>query len=111
MPVEEAQAAVTQYLRKDWKEPAATVSLVQIGGLHQVAGGHLVGPDGTITRGSYGSVLVIRCHCRRTGRRRVFVGAMRVACVNVENTKSEARNSMVPEPRKSSNSRPAHGTQ
>ncbi len=59
MTVEEAQAAVTQYLRKDWREPAVTVSLVQIAGLQQVAGDHLVGPDGTITLGSYGSVSVV----------------------------------------------------
>jgi polysaccharide biosynthesis/export protein len=59
MTADEARAAVTQYLSKDWKEPKVTISLVQIAGLQQIAGDHLVGPDGMIALGSYGSVPVV----------------------------------------------------
>jgi protein involved in polysaccharide export with SLBB domain len=59
MSVEEASAAITRYLQKDWKSPVVTLSLVQIAGMQQVAGEHSVRPDGTIFLGTYGSVSVV----------------------------------------------------
>jgi polysaccharide export outer membrane protein len=41
------------------REPVVSVSLVEMSGRQQIAGQHLVGPDGTVTLGSYGSVPVV----------------------------------------------------
>jgi len=46
-------------LAKQVREPIVNVSLVEMAGKQQIAGQHLVGPDGTVTLGSYGSVPVI----------------------------------------------------
>jgi polysaccharide export outer membrane protein len=59
MTVEQAQAAILTALMAQTKEPVVTVSLVEMSGKQQIAGQHLVGPDGTVTLGSYGSVSVV----------------------------------------------------
>lgn len=59
MTVEQAQKAIDEHLRQILSEPFVTVSLSQIAGMQQITGEHLVGPDGTITLGTYGSVSVV----------------------------------------------------
>jgi polysaccharide export outer membrane protein len=57
--VEEAQHAVEEHLTRFLKEPKALVNIAELSGRQQITGEHLVGPDGTVTLGSYGSVLVV----------------------------------------------------
>jgi len=59
MTTEQAHAEITRQLEQLLREPHVSVSLLQISGLQQIAGEHLVGPDGTVTLGSYGSVSVV----------------------------------------------------
>jgi polysaccharide export outer membrane protein len=59
MTVEDAQRAVEAHLRNYLKEPGVSVTLLDIAAKQQIAGEHLVGPDGTVTLGSYGSVPVV----------------------------------------------------
>lgn len=56
---EEAQVEIQQILAQHVKEPSVSVSLVEMAGKQQIAGEHLVGPDGNVTLGSYGSVNVV----------------------------------------------------
>ena len=58
LTVEEAEKAVREHLRRFINDPIVTVSLVEIAGKQQIAGQHLVGPDGTVTLGMYGNVRV-----------------------------------------------------
>lgn len=57
--LDEARTAIQTHLEKQLKPDAVTVSLVQIAGQQQIAGEHLVKPDGTVTLGIYGSVPVV----------------------------------------------------
>jgi protein involved in polysaccharide export with SLBB domain len=59
LTLEEAQYNIREYLRQFIRDPIVTVSLVEIAGKQQIAGQHLVGPDGTVTLGIYGSVRVV----------------------------------------------------
>ena len=60
MTMQVAQATIKQYLEKQYlNEANVSVSLVETAGKQQISGQHLVGPDGTITLGSYGSVPVV----------------------------------------------------
>ena len=59
MTAEEAKTAILTALAIHIKEPVVSVSLVEMAGKQQIAGQHLVGPDGMITLGSYGSVSVV----------------------------------------------------
>jgi len=59
MTVAEAQTAIDKKLRETLEQPEVSVSLVQIAGLQQIAGEHLVKPDGTVLLGTYGSVRVV----------------------------------------------------
>lgn len=60
MRTEDAQAAIQEYLVKNHlKEASVSVSLIEMAGKQQIAGQHLVGPDGQITLGSYGSIPVV----------------------------------------------------
>lgn len=60
MRIEDAQAAIQGYLTQNHlKEASVSVSLLEMAGKQQIAGQHLVGPDGSITLGSYGSVPVV----------------------------------------------------
>jgi len=59
MTVDEAHRAIEQHLRGFLKEVTLALSLADIAAKQQIAGPHLVGPDGTVTLGSYGSVMVV----------------------------------------------------
>ena len=59
LTVEEAENAIREHLRRFVNDPIVTVSLAEIAGKQQIAGQHLVGPDGTVTLGIYGSVRVV----------------------------------------------------
>jgi len=57
--VDDARIAVEEHLKTFLTKPQVTVSLLQLSGSQQITGEHLVGPDGTVTLGSYGSVSVV----------------------------------------------------
>jgi polysaccharide export outer membrane protein len=59
MTVEQAKAAIESHLRSYLREPAVSVSLVNVAAMQQIFGEHLVGPDGTVNLGTYGSVPVV----------------------------------------------------
>jgi len=59
MTVDEARQAIDQHLRDYLKNPRVTLSLAEMSGKQQIAGEHLVAPDGTVTLGSYGSVSLV----------------------------------------------------
>lgn len=59
LTVDRAQFAITEYVRKVVKADfSVSVTLVQMRGMQNVRGEHLVRPDGTISLGMYGSVYV-----------------------------------------------------
>lgn len=55
---EEARTAVEQHLLQFLREPTVTLRLLQTLGVQQIAGIHLVTPDGDVNLGTYGSVPV-----------------------------------------------------
>jgi polysaccharide export outer membrane protein len=59
MNVEEAQEALEKHISQYVNDPVVSISLTSIGTGEQIAGEHLVGPDGRITLGTYGSVKVV----------------------------------------------------
>ncbi len=63
LTLQQAQAEIDEFLLSralvKLLKPQANVSLVEISGKQQIAGQHLVGLDGTVTLGSYGSVSVV----------------------------------------------------
>jgi polysaccharide biosynthesis/export protein len=59
MTVEEAQAGISRYLERLLNQPIVSVALSDVGARQQISGQHLVGPDGTVTLGMYGSVSVV----------------------------------------------------
>ncbi len=59
LTVKEAEGAVSNYLRSRLAAPFVAISLIQTAGKQAIAGEHLVGPDGTVRLGSYGSVSVV----------------------------------------------------
>ncbi len=59
MTVDGARVAIENRLREPLKEPVVSVTLAEMAANQQIAGPHLVGPDGTVTLGSYGSVPVV----------------------------------------------------
>ena len=59
LTVDEAEAAINKHLLTYLKEPVVSVTLADTAAKQQIAGQHLVGPDGTVTMGSYGSVPVV----------------------------------------------------
>jgi len=59
LTVEEAATAIETRLRQSLTAPVVWVSLADIAAKQQIAGQHLVGPDGTVTLGTYGSVQVV----------------------------------------------------
>jgi len=59
LAVEQAEAAICEHLRQFVKEPVVTASLADMATKQQIAGQHLVGPDGTVILGSYGNVRVV----------------------------------------------------
>jgi polysaccharide export outer membrane protein len=59
LTLEEAADAIVRQLRQvGFGDPQVSVSLLQMSGQQQIAGEHLVGPDGTINLGIYGRVQV-----------------------------------------------------
>jgi protein involved in polysaccharide export with SLBB domain len=59
LTLEEAQVVIQRHLGQFFVNPRITASIVEIGAQQQIAGEHLVAPDGTVTLGSYGSVQVV----------------------------------------------------
>ena len=59
MTVEQAKKAIEVHLRDYLREAVVSVNLAQMAAQQQIAGEHLVGPDGTVTLGTYGSVSVV----------------------------------------------------
>lgn len=58
LSLDEAQEAIAKQLSRIIPSPQVSVSLLQASGVQQVAGEHLIGPDGFINLGIYGSVYV-----------------------------------------------------
>lgn len=58
LTTDEAADAINRQLRKGLGASNVSVSLLQSNGQQQIAGEHLVGPDGTINLGIYGSVYI-----------------------------------------------------
>ena len=58
LSLDEAQDAVFRHLKRVLREPQVSLTLAQAAGQQQIAGEHLVGPDGTVNLGTYGSVPV-----------------------------------------------------
>ena len=68
LSLEEATEAVTKHLRRMLKDPQVSLTLNESGGQQQIAGEHLVGPDGTINLGTYGQVYVAGMTIQRSQR-------------------------------------------
>jgi polysaccharide export outer membrane protein len=58
LSLDQAQQAIFNHLSNILKNPNVNLAVTQFRGLQQVAGQHLVRPDGTISMGTYGSVYV-----------------------------------------------------
>ncbi|MSU80592.1 MAG: hypothetical protein EXS16_21195 [Gemmataceae bacterium] len=58
LTVDQAQAAIRTHLGRILKNPTVNVVLVQMRGMQNIKGEHLVRPDGTVSLGLYGSVYV-----------------------------------------------------
>lgn len=58
LTVDEAREAIGNHLRQILQNPQISVSLPQAAGRQEVAGEHLVRPDGTVSLGIYGQVYV-----------------------------------------------------
>lgn len=56
---EQAQRLIAEQLQEALPQPQVAVSVLQMVGLQQIAGQHLVTPDGTVTLGTFGSVPVV----------------------------------------------------
>lgn len=59
MTIAEARVAIASHFQTFFDAPAVTINLLQPSSLQQVVGEHLVGPDGTVSLGVYGSVSVV----------------------------------------------------
>lgn len=59
--IEQASLAIAEHLRSDsqLRDPQVSIALRDVTGLQQISGEHLVGPDGKVTLGKYGSVKVV----------------------------------------------------
>jgi polysaccharide export outer membrane protein len=58
MTLEQATRAVEDTLRRSLASPQVSITLFATAGQQQIAGGHLVGPDGTVNLGTYGKVYI-----------------------------------------------------
>ena len=56
--VEDCKTKLEQHLKKYINEPKVKIELLQASGFKQIFGEHLVGPDGTINLGTYGTTYV-----------------------------------------------------
>jgi len=59
LTVEDAENAIKKHLASSLKDPVVYVTLADTAATQNIAGLHLVCPDGTVTLGSYGSVAVV----------------------------------------------------
>jgi polysaccharide biosynthesis/export protein len=59
LTIEEAEEAIRMHLKATIKSPVVTAGLADMSTRQQIAGQHMVGPDGRVTLGSYGSVGVV----------------------------------------------------
>ncbi|MCC7087137.1 MAG: polysaccharide biosynthesis/export family protein [Pirellulales bacterium] len=59
MTVDTARTAIETQLKQTLKDPILSLALGDIAGKQQISGQHLVTQDGTVTLGTYGSVLVV----------------------------------------------------
>ena len=59
LTIEEAESAIRDHLRRVINDPFVHVGLADIAAKQQIAGQHLVGPDGSVTLGIYGSVRIV----------------------------------------------------
>ena len=59
LTVPQAQDQILLHVKVFLKEPSVAVALAELGASQRVAGQFLVGPDGTVRLGSYGSVSVV----------------------------------------------------
>lgn len=59
LTLDEITAAIKAHLQKTLREPEVSVTLSELATKQLITGDHLVGPDGTVTLGSYGSVFVV----------------------------------------------------
>jgi polysaccharide biosynthesis/export protein len=58
LSIDEARAAIERHLAPILEDPQVSVSLAFTSGAQQIVGEHLVGPDGRVNLGTYGSVYV-----------------------------------------------------
>ena len=58
MSLSEAKEAIVEHLTGFLTAPEVSVSLAESAGQQQIEGEHLIGPDGTVNLGTYGSVFV-----------------------------------------------------
>ncbi len=58
LTVDEAQDAIREHLSQVLEAPEVSVSLAFSAGAQQIVGEHLVGPDGRVNLGTYGSIYV-----------------------------------------------------
>jgi polysaccharide export outer membrane protein len=59
MTLLQAEAEIRRVMAMQVKDPVVNISLVEFSGRQQIAGQHLVGPDGSVTLGIYGNVPVV----------------------------------------------------
>lgn len=58
LSLEEAMDAIRDHLSLILEAPEVSVTLAQLAGQQQIAGEHLIGPDGTVNLGVFGSVYI-----------------------------------------------------
>lgn len=58
LTLEEANTAIEKHLKRTLRDPQVSVTLAQYGAQSQIIGERIVGQDGRVTLGSYGSVYV-----------------------------------------------------
>ncbi len=59
LTVNQARDLITTHLRRVLRDPFVSLSLRDVAGVQRISGEHMVGPDGMITLGRYGSVPVV----------------------------------------------------
>ena len=59
LTVNDAERAIEMHLRAHLRQPVVSATLADISVKQQIAGQHLVAPDGTVTLGAYGTVSVV----------------------------------------------------
>ncbi len=57
--IDEAIMLIDAHLRDQLRDPQVSMSLRNVANMQHISGEHLVGPDGTVTLGQYGSIPVV----------------------------------------------------